>query len=248
MGLDAVAVLDAVTFLAAAFLVRLVRPPARQHPVHDAPVSPESIWRSMRAGVNVVIRHRLLGACVVIAGLVAFADGPLAAMITPYIDTTLGKGAEGVGIFATVRGVAGILGAVIIGRIVTMIDERRLLIACTAINGLGFALMALSGNFVIACVILLLVIGPTHIGLHTTLTTLVQRGSDDAHRGRVFALLGTVTGALFLIGTLGGSAAGAAYSPTLVIASSGLCFVLIAVIAHAVLPRETRGGDARRLL
>jgi hypothetical protein len=117
-----------------------------------------------------------------------------------------------------------------------------LLIACTALNGLGFAAIALAGNFLIACVILLIVIGPTHIGLHTTLTTLVQRGSDDAHRGRVFALLGTVTGALFLIGTLGGSAAGASFSPAVVIAGSGLFFVLAAGIAHAVVPRESKAG------
>jgi MFS family permease len=243
MGLDAVAVLDAVTFLAAALLVRLVRPPVRQRAAHEgALVSPGSIWSALRAGVEVVMRHRLLGACFLVGGLVAFADGPLAAMIPPFIDTSLGKGAEGVGIFATVRGVAGILGAVVIGRMMARIDERRLLIACTALNGLGFAAIALAGNFLIACVILLIVIGPTHIGLHTTLTTLVQRGSDDAHRGRVFALLGTVTGALFLIGTLGGSAAGASFSPAVVIAGSGLFFVLAAGIAHAVVPRESKAG------
>ncbi len=63
--------------------------------------------------------------------------------------------------------------------------------------------MALVQNVALARVILLVVIGPTHIGLHTTLTTLVQRGSNDANRGRVFALVGAVTGALFLVGTVG---------------------------------------------
>ena len=70
--------------------------------------------------------------------------------------------------------------------------------------------MALVQNVALARVILLVVIGPTHIGLHTTLTTLVQRGSNDAYRGRVFALVGAVTGALFLVGTVGGSVAGGA--------------------------------------
>jgi MFS family permease len=124
----------------------------------------------------------------------------------------------------------------VIGHINRRVREDRLLIASAALNGLGFAAMALVGNFAVACVILLLVIGPTHIGLHTTLTTLLQRGSDDAHRGRVFSLLGALTGLLFLAGALGGSALGAWLSPPAVIVGSGALFVVTAVIAMLLLP------------
>ena len=178
-----------------------------------------------------------------IFGLVAFADGPIAAMIAPFIDTTLEQGVEGVGIFATIRGVAGLLGAVVIGHISPRVREDRLLVASAALNGLGFVAIALAGNFTVACVILLLVIGPTHIGLHTTLTTLLQRGSDDAHRGRVFSLLGALTGMLFLIGTLGGSALGAWLSPPAVIAASGALFVVTAGIGLLLLPPVLASGQ-----
>ena len=53
------------------------------------------------------------------------------------------------------------------------VREDRLLVVSAALNGLGFAAMALVPNVALACVILLVVIGPTHSGLHTTLTTLV---------------------------------------------------------------------------
>lgn len=239
-GIQGVATINAVSFLVAALLVRAVGRDGeyrRSRPErHVTDEGREPVWRSLRAGARIVRHDRLLGTLVLILGLVAFADGPLAGMITPFVDTTLGKGAEGVGTFSAMRGVAGIFGVIVIGQFGHRMREDRLLVASAALNGLGFAAMALVQDFVVACVILLVVIGPTHIGLHTTLTTLVQRGSEDAYRGRVFALVGAVTGALFLIGTVGGSAAGAAVSPEAVIAASGLLFVAVALVALVRVP------------
>ena len=237
LGIDAVAGFNALSFLAAAVLVRQVRPGGNVRSGRPACGSGhEPFWPSLRAGVQIVRGRRVLGVLFLVFGLVAFADGPLSAMIAPFIDTTLEKGVEGVGLFATIRGVGGLLGAFVIGHISRQVREDRLLIASAGLNGLGFAAMALVGNFAVACVILLLVIGPTHIGLHTTLTTLLQRGSDDAHRGRVFSLLGALTGLLFLAGALGGSALGAWFSPPAVIVASGALFVVTAVIAMLLLP------------
>jgi predicted MFS family arabinose efflux permease len=237
-GIEGVAVVNAASFLAAALLVRAVRREGRgARPERRATGDGrEPVWRSLRAGALIVRRRPLLGTLFLVLGLVAFADGPLAAMITPFVDTTLGKGAEGVGAFATVRGVAGIIGGVVIGQIGPRVREDRLLVVSAALNGLAFAAMALAQDFALACVILVVVIGPSHIGLHTTLTTLLQRGSEDAYRGRIFALVGAVTGALFLVGTVGGSAAGAAFSPAAVIAGSGLLFLVAALAVVLLLP------------
>jgi hypothetical protein len=101
--------------------------------------------------------------------------------------------------------------------------------------------MALVQNFVVACVILVVVIGPTHIALHTTLMTLLQRGSEDAYRGRVFALVGAVTGALFLASTVVGSAAGALLSPAAVIVVSGLLFLVAALATMLLVPAALAG-------
>jgi predicted MFS family arabinose efflux permease len=241
LGIDAVALFNAVSFLAAALLVRQVRHVTREdrdvlHYVPRTGARVESFWTSLRTGVRVVRGRRLLGVLFLIFGLVAFADGPLAAMMPPFVDTTLGKGAEGVGLLATFRGVSGLLGAIIIGHIAPRVRETRLLVVSATLNGLGFVAMALSGNFVVVCAIMLVLIGPTHIGLHTTMTTVLQRGTDDAHRGRVFALLGAVTGILFLVGTLGGSALGAWLSPPAVIAGSGLLFLVAASVVLVLLP------------
>jgi predicted MFS family arabinose efflux permease len=262
LGIQGVAAINAASFLVAALLVRLVvqdsgHRRARAERRATGEIS-EPVWRSLRAGTHIVRRHRLLGALFLVLGLVALADGPLAAMVTPFVDTTLGKGAAGVGTFSTVRGVAGIVGGIVVGLIGRRIREDRLLMASAAINGLGFAAMALVQDFAVACVILVVVIGPTHIALHTTLMTLLQRGSEDAYRGRVFALMGAVTGALFLASTVVGSAAGASFSPAAVIVGSGLLFLVAALAtlllvpaALADLPRapvpELVGTDAPRL-
>jgi MFS family permease len=237
LGIEGVAVINAASFLVAALLVRAVggHRRTRLEPRATGDGS-EPIWRSLRTGAGIVRHSRLLGTLFLVLGLVAFADGPLAAMIPPFVDTTLGKGAAGVGAFATVRGVAGIFGAIVIAQIGRRVREDRLLIASAAMNGLGFTMMALVQDFAVACVILLVVIGPTHIGLHTTLMTLLQRGSEDAYRGRVFALVGAVTGALFLASTVVGSAAGASFSPAAVIVGSGLLFLVAALATLLLMP------------
>lgn len=240
LGIEGVAVVNVTSFLAAAWLVRGAVPDGgyqrARHESRAAGNVHESIWRSLQTGAQIVRHHRLLGTVFLVLGLIAFADGPLGAMITPFVDTTLGKGAEGVGAFATVRGVAGILGGIVVGLIGKRVRENRLLVASATLNGLGFVAMALVQDFAVACVILLVVIGPTHVGLHTTLTTLLQRGSEDAYRGRVFALVGAVTGALFLVGTVGGSAAGDSFSPAAVIVGSGLLFVAAALATMLLMP------------
>lgn len=244
LGIAGVAAVNAVSFLAAALLVRAVRQQDQQRRDRSARGAtgdrPESFWRSLRMGARIVRHHRLLGALFLVLGLVAFADGPLSAMIVPFVDTTLGKGPEGVAIFATVRGVAGILGSIAIGQIGQRVREVPLVVVSAALNGLGFAAMAVVQDFTVACIILLVVIGPTHIGLHATLMTLLQRGSDDAYRGRVFALLGAVTGALFLIGTVGGSAAGTFFSPPVVVIGSGVLFLVAALTMVLLLPGARR--------
>jgi MFS family permease len=245
LGIEGVAVINAVSFLVAALLVRAVGQEVGQQRARmkrgAARDGRETIWRSLRSGARIVQHHRLLGILVLILGLVAFADGPLAAMITPFVDTTLGTGADGVGAFATLRGVAGILGGIVIGQVGQRVREDRLLVVSAALYGFGFAAMALVRDFAVACVILVVVIGPTHIGLHTTLMTLLQRGTADAYRGRVFALVGAVTGALFLIGTVGGSVAGAYFSPAAVIVGSGLLFLVVALAALRLVPAALVG-------
>jgi predicted MFS family arabinose efflux permease len=244
-GIEGVAVLNAASFLVAAGLIRAVVPDGehqRARPERRVTGDgPEPIWKSLRSGARIVQHHRLLGILVLILGLVALADGPLAAMITPFVATTLGKGADGVGAFATLRGVAGILGGIVIGQVGQRVRADRLLVVSAALNGLGFAAMALVQDFAVACAILVVVIGPTHIGLHTTLMTLLQRGTEDAYRGRVFALVGAVTGALFLVGTVGGSAAGDHFSPAAVIVGSGLLFLVAALAALRLVPAALVG-------
>jgi hypothetical protein len=57
----------------------------------------------------------------------------------------------------------------------------------------------------------------------------------------VFALVGAVTGALFLVGTVGGSVAGAVFSPAAVFVGSGLLFLLAALATLLLLPAALRG-------
>lgn len=238
-GIQGVAALNVVSFLVAAGLVGAVVPTGggdRRPQRGVTGTGSESFRRSLWTGTRIVWQHRLLRTLFLIFGLVALADGPISAMITPFIETTLGKGAAGVGTFAALRGLAGIAGGVLIGHIGHRIRDDRMLVASAALSGLGFAAMALAHNFAVACVILVVVLGPTHIGLHTTLLTLLQRGSADAWRGRVLALVAAVTGALFLVSTVVGSAIGTVFSPAMAIVGGGLLLLLAALATLLFVP------------
>lgn len=260
-GIGAVALLDGATFALAAMLIWLVRVDREEQGAMpdrglrrgegrgrtvavvrvaeadgDGGRSGAAAFRGeLGDGVRVVRGSPILSALFLVIALIAFADGPLTAMLAPWVTGSLG-GAERFGLFLSFRGVAGIVGSLVVARVATRVRADRLFSLCVLVVGLELLVVAWAANFWVF-VALMVATGPAISGINVGITTIVQRETLDAWRGRVFSLVATTWGMLTVVGTIAGSALGEATSPRLVFVLVGLVYAGAGVLAVVTVAR-----------
>jgi MFS family permease len=235
-GIRGIALVNMVSFLGAAALVSMVAitVSAARATAANEPAAPESLWQSIRTGAGVVWHNWTLRALFIVIAFVGIADGPVTAMLAPFVRQTLDRSNAEFGTLLSVRGVAGVLGGFVIAHIAGHFRNDRLLSACLLILGIGVAAIAIVQNYPLTLAIMVLG-GPAMIGMQTTLMTMLQRNSDDAYRGRIFSLLGAFSGVIFLTSTVLGSAASKIMSPPTVILIGGAVYAIGGVAAFMLL-------------
>ena len=199
-----------------------------------------SVWRELGDGIRVVRANRLLLLAVAAFGLYMLADVPLSAVLPAFLSGTLGAGPEGVGTSLALRGVAGVIGGLLIAAISRRVDERRLLAAGLLLYGASVAAMGLLDSFGLV-LLLLIPIGPAAAAIQTGLFTLLQKGSTDTVRGRVFGLVGTVNGVITLTASFAaGSLAEVAGVRTVVVLSGCLQLLPLLLVRSRLRSGPTR--------
>jgi MFS family permease len=241
-GIRGIALANMVSFIGSALLVGMVSIAVASHmqSAADGPDLPESIWRSLRAGASVVWHSSVLRSLFAIEFLIVLADGPLTAMLAPFVRQTLDRSNAEFGILLSVRGVAGVLGGVLIAHVAYKFRNDRMMGACLLVIGVGVMAIALFQNYPLTLVIMVLG-GPAIVGMNTTFITMLQRNSEDRVRGRLFALIGAFSGLVFLTSTLIGSFATKVMSPPTIMLISGLTYTAAGIGAFLLLSdRRTR--------
>ena len=191
--------------------------------------------QSLRVAIGYIRNSRLLTVLFLVAALSGIADAPLTAALASFIRNTLDRSAADFGLFLSLRGVAGIAGGLVIGQIASRFRMDRLLIASLFILAIEIAFIAIARDFWVF-VGLMLVVGPVFAAMATAFPTLLQRGSQDAWRGRLFALYGAMAGIIFAVSSLAGSVIAAAFSPTASVALSAGLYLVAAIVALWLLP------------
>ena len=198
------------------------------------------VWRELADGLRVVRGDRLLLLSVTAFGLFMLADVPLSAVLPAFLIDTIGAGPEGMGTSFLLRGVAGLLGGLLVAAISHRVDETRLLAGGLLLYGLGVTVMGLSDSFGLV-LLMLIPIGPASAAIQTGLFTLLQKGSADAVRGRVFGLVGTANGIITLGASLAGGGLGEVAGPRAVVILSGCLHVLpLLLVLTQLRPAATR--------
>ena len=248
-GFAAILIICALLYLGAAVLLIGVRVPAAagqstisrgEQRVGSPRGVAGSVWRELADGLRVVRGDRLLLLSVTAFGLFMLADVPLSAVLPAFLIDTIGAGPEGMGVSFLLRGVAGLLGGLLVAAISHRVDETRLLAGGLLLYGLGVTVMGLSDSFGLV-LLMLIPIGPASAAIQTGLFTLLQKGSADAVRGRVFGLVGTANGIITLGASLaGGSLGEVAGARTVVILSGGLHLLPLLVVLTWLRPAATR--------
>jgi MFS family permease len=242
-GLPALAVVDAATFAAAAALVFAIRPQTAHAPVDpDAePAPPEPWWTQWQAGLRVAMSSRTLKVLLVFEAGTAVGEGVMGTLFAPFVRDVLHGGPQGYGFVSGIQAVGGVLGGLAVAAYASRIEPVRLLAMASVVFGLidlAIFLYPLAYVSVWPALVLMAVVGVPGAAVVASFTTLLQRGTTDAYRGRVFGTLlglqsvGVLAGSL-LAGWLGGL--GGSRTIVAVIAWQGAGYVLLGLVVAATL-------------
>lgn len=241
LHLPGVVLIDCVTFLAAALLIALIRQPQKEsaaaatsHP----PISFSTVWREWLAGLRLMRRDRLVVWLFVLCMITSIGEGILVVLFIPFVTEVLRGQALELGWLMSAQAVGGITGGIVIARLGTRLEPRRLIGPAGILFGLiDLAIFNYSGffaGFTIALVLFILV-GLPGAAYSASLSTLLQNQVKDEYRGRVFGALSTTMALLILVGMGFASIAGDVVGIVPVINVQGFGYVLAGILAWVVL-------------
>lgn len=186
-GGGAVAVLDAVSFLVAAAVIRSLKV------VEDAPESSEQHWRQeITEGIRHIVGEPLLRHTLVALGLCILVLGFSESLIFAVTDA-FGKPVEYIGFMLTIQGVGAIAGGLTASRIVRKVGETGALALSLAVLAIGLGVIA------VAPTLWLVLLGIAIFGYSLPLmmiafSTLLQLRTPGRLMGRVSTATDVVLG------------------------------------------------------
>lgn len=176
----ALAAAAAVYVAAAAVMVRLVDPPSKSR------VS-GSVLRNSWLGLRYMVRNPTLRGLALTLSTYNIGNGVLIIAVPVLVIDKLHSGPPTVGLLWGIMGAAGLVSALVAGRISSQGRERQLIVVAILIGAAATAMLPFANNLLVvgvAILVLGLATGPFDIGLFT----LRQRRTDPAWFGRAFAV------------------------------------------------------------
>jgi predicted MFS family arabinose efflux permease len=244
-GLTAVTLFDSASFLGAAALISLLVTPRAPKRVPTIGVEDETsaylgVWREWREGLSAIRSSQLLRSLFAIAAVATFADTILSVSLAPFIKDVVDGGAASFGALLSVRGISGIIGGLVIARIGPRIVPARLVAGGLVAVGIAIAVMAAFPSLPLVYV-LIVVVGPAIVGSITGQQTLLQEGTADRLRGRVFGAFGTSSAAMGIAGTILAGFLAEAIGIIPVLGTSAALYATAGLVAFALLSTKRRG-------
>jgi len=189
--LPAVVAVDAVTFLASAALVALIRiapRPATVEPATGDPATAGSFVRTWLDGLRVVARSRQVAAVFVVGGLGQLAQGFFVVLFVLFVERSLHGDGSAVGLLRGVQAIGAVLG----GLLLSVLARR---VRASALAGYGFLVFGLVdlttwnapavSTALGLYVALFTAAGVPGLAAVTGLLTVAQSHTPGSHLGRV---------------------------------------------------------------
>jgi predicted MFS family arabinose efflux permease len=253
VGFEGAVLFDAVSYLLAALLIIpiTIAGNAAGDAVVDEPAGAwAGVWREWREGLRLIGTDQLLRILFVVVAAGALADSLASPLLVPFLVNVADAGEAGLGLFFSVRGVAGLLGSVIVGRFGHLLAPATLLGWSMVAYGVGF-LIIVNAPSILVIVVVMLALAPATVGWPTSQQTLLQTAPEDRYRGRVFGAAGTTSNLMALAGFGAGSVLGDVVGVVPLLNLASLLYVGAGVIALLRLrsisePRPTKRGTEAR--
>lgn len=206
-GLAGAIVADAVSYLVAALLIALIAVPggtrataSESHALaEDAAAGLASVRRELVDGLRLVRSDRLLQALIIVVAVSALADSLNSPLIVPFILEVAAGGSALFGLVLAARGVAGLLGGVVVARFGQGVAPQRMF--GWSLIGVGIGMLVFINIPVIPVMLgVQLALGPAVVGWLSSQQTLLQTAAEDQYRGRILGAVGTVSSLMALLG------------------------------------------------
>ena len=243
LGFSSVVLLDAGSFLISALMIFLIVMPARPSTAQVKTPAPVpggflGVWWEWLAGLQLVRQNRLLLRLFIILAVAFLGDSMIAVLIVPLVKVLMGGGAQMLGWLMMSLGVGGLVGGLLVGQFGKHFSSRFLSAIGLFVSGvvilaiitfprspLVLPIMSLAGLFGSAWMI--------------SGETLLQLGTSDQFRGRIFGTLGTTSALASLVGMLFAGFLADLVGLVLVLSISGSLYILSGVLAWIMLPKTT---------
>jgi predicted MFS family arabinose efflux permease len=247
IGLQGVVLIDIFSYLLAALLmffirVKAVGPDLEDKTIDTAERSISDFWGELVAGIKLVLSTKPLSRIFLIIGIAFLGDSILTVLFVAFFQDVVGVGSAEFGISLTVRGLAGILGGVIIGAVGSNFKPNHLISFGLIGTGIGLAAMVFWPLYGISLLILILLSVPLMSWLLSG-RTWIQSHSPDDFRGRVFGVLETFNALLMLIGMGFASGMGDTIGISTTLYISAAIYVLSGILAAILLQKVGKASE-----
>ena len=165
------------------------------------------------------------------------AEVPFSAIVPAFFTDSLHASTEEFGFMLSLRGVAGILGGVLIVSAARRIQATALLAGGLLTYGFAIGVQGIINSFWPGLWFLVLV-GPAAAAIQTGMNTLLQEASPDRERGRVFALVGVLAGIVTIAMSVSAGALADTIGTRPIVVASGLLQILPAMLILRRFPRQ----------
>lgn len=242
LGLMGVAVADASTFFFAAAMVALIRVDARPKKEGGEEVRVQGVWARFWTdwlnGLRVVKHDRQLAIIFVFTAIAQVGEGVLGVMMAVFVSKVFGGGPEELGLLFGSQAIGGMIGSLFVGNVAKRVAPARLLGLSAVLFGIIDLLIVNYPTFypsIVPAYVLIALVGIPAVGMITSMYTLLQVGSPDEYRGRVFGAWGTTATLASLVGMVLASAFGDALGPVTLLNLQGSGYVFAGLLALVML-------------
>jgi Na+/melibiose symporter-like transporter len=246
-GIRLLALVDAASFLISAGLLARMRaaPDPHQSAVHEASGTLRARVSQVRAewadGLRLCLGHKVLRVIGLFMMVSCVGEGIMGTLFAPFVRTVLHASSGTYGVIGSVQAIGGICGGLLAAAYGHRLPVARVMgLSALAFGAIDLALFLYPLAYVAAwpAIVLMIVVGVPGAFLTAAAMTLLQRGTTDTHRGRVFGALGAVEGAAIVGGALAAGLLGQSLGIIPTLAAQGGGYVLAGALVLVALRGE----------
>ena len=240
IGLRGVIIFDVGTYLLAAILMYMIQVPASEVAAGAADEGSagsalSSFVAEFVAGLKLVAGKPALSRIFLVFAIGALGDSILTVLLVAFIQDVVGVGSAEFGLLLTARGLAGILGGIVVGAFGSKFKPEHLIPFGLIFTGVAIVAMVVWPIFTISLLIMILLSVPLMAWLISG-QTWVQTHAPREYLGRVFGVYGTLSALLMLIGMAFASGLGDSLGISNTLYVGGGIYILSGLLAAVLLP------------